>query len=230
MLRENLGDIYKRIKDAAIACGRDPDTVRLVAVTKRVPVNVIREAIGAGAGVLGESYIQEAKQKVEALQGVKPDVLWHFIGHLQSNKAKYAVRLFELIHSVDGLQLADELNFQAKKVGKVQKILLQVNVSGEASKSGMDIREVKAIIKPMSAYPYLSVRGLMTMPPFFEDPVNVHPYFAQLRTLRDEIRAMNIPNVCMDELSMGMTNDFEVAIEEGATFVRVGTAIFGERG
>ncbi|MBT8359204.1 MAG: YggS family pyridoxal phosphate-dependent enzyme, partial [Deltaproteobacteria bacterium] len=156
-------------------------------------------------------------------------VSWHFIGHLQTNKAKYAVRIFDLIHSVDSFKLALELNKHAGKTGKIQHILIQVNVAGESSKSGISTQDTMNLIKKISALKNLAIKGLMTMPPFFNEPEKVRPFFKDLRNLRDTIRSERIDNVDMEELSMGMTGDFEAAIEEGATLVRIGTAIFGER-
>jgi hypothetical protein len=226
-MRKRLENVKDRISKAAHACGRDPETVCLVAVSKTIPANRVKEAIEAGITVLGENYVQEARAKFNAL-AIHP-VSWHFIGHLQSNKAKYAVRLFDLIHSVDTLKLARELNKQALKFNKIQDILIQVNISKEASKSGVDAEDTYNLIKDISLLENLSIKGLMTMPPFFNQPEKVRPYFAALRNLRDQIKQEARPNVALDELSMGMTGDFEAAIEEGATLVRIGTAIFGER-
>ncbi len=224
---KRIQNIQKRIKEAADGCGRDPSTVRLVAVSKTIPVNRVREAIEAGVTVLGESYVQEAREKFNQLATCP--VSWHFIGHLQSNKAKYAVRLFDMIHSVDTLKLARELNKQSQKNAKVQNILIQINISKESSKSGVDAQNVLDLIDTVRHLENLSVKGLMTMPPFFNDPEKARPYFSALRNLRDRIRQETPPEVALDELSMGMTGDFEVAIQEGATLVRIGTAIFGER-
>lgn len=210
-----------------MACGRDPETIRLVAVSKTIEANMVRKAIEAGVTLLGENYVQEARAKFNALAAYP--VSWHFIGHLQSNKAKYAVRLFDLIHSVDTLKLARELNKQAKKIDKIQDILIQVNMGEEPSKSGVYVKDVHNLIKDISLLENLSVKGLMTMPPFFNDPEKVLPYFSALRDLSDQIKKEALPDVAMDELSMGMTGDFEAAIEEGATLVRIGTAIFGKR-
>ncbi len=226
-MKERLLAIQERITAAAHACQRDPKTVRLVAVSKTIPAGVVRQAIEAGADILGENYVQEARDKFNTLHTY--DVAWHFIGHLQSNKAKYAVRIFDLIHSVDSLKLARELDKQARKVDKVQSILIQVNVAQEASKSGITPSEAAALIGDVAQLDHIAIKGLMTMPPFFNNPEKVRPYFAALRQLSQKIEARNLPNVSMKELSMGMTGDFEAAIEEGATFVRVGTAIFGER-
>ena len=217
----------ERIRKACESCSRDADSVQLVAVSKTIPAETVREAIEAGVTILGENYVQEAREKFNAL--VQYPVSWHFIGHLQSNKAKYAVRLFDLIHSVDSLKLARELDKQAKKVDKIQPILIQVNISGEDTKSGISADETPGLISEISRLENISIRGLMTMPPYFYQPEKVKPFFTALRELRDQIKQQSLPNVSLEELSMGMTGDFEVAIEEGATLVRIGTAIFGER-
>lgn len=224
-LIERLHDIKKRIEKTAQNCGRDPKTIRLVAVSKTVPADRVKEAIEAGVTDLGENYVQEARAKFNALATYPAS--WHFIGHLQSNKAKYAVRLFDLIHSVDTIKLARELNKQSEKVNKIQDILIQVNVSEENSKSGVYIKDIYDLLKEIGLLKNLSIKGLMTMPPFFNAPEKVRPFFSALRNLRDQIS--DLPNVRLDELSMGMTGDFEVAILEGATLVRIGTAIFGKR-
>ena len=224
---KRLQQVNMRIEKTARACGRDPKSVRLVAVSKTVPANRVKEAIEAGVTDIGENYVQEARNKFNMLAAYP--ISWHFIGHLQSNKAKYAVRLFDLIHSVDTIKLARELNKQSEKVNKIQDILIQVNVSRETSKSGIYIKDTYDLVKEIGLLKNLSIKGLMTMPPFFDAPEKVKPYFSELRHLRDRIAAENLPGVRLDELSMGMTGDFEVAIEEGATLVRIGTAIFGER-
>ena len=225
-LKKRLENVKDRINKAALKCSRDPESILLVAVSKTIPANSVREAIEAGVTTLGESYVQEARNKFNVL-GRYP-VSWHFNGHLQSNKAKYAVRLFDLIHSVDTLKLAGELNKQAKKVNKIQDVLIQINISKEPSKSGSDIENARKLIKDIVLFENLSVKGLMAMPPFFNNPEKARPYFIALRNLRDQIQKA-FPGVILNELSMGMTGDFEVAIEEGATLVRIGTAIFGER-
>jgi PLP dependent protein len=227
MLKQQLEKVRERIRQAAESSNRDADSVRLVAVSKTVAADIVREAIEAGVTVLGENYVQEARDKFKAL--VQYPVSWHFIGHLQSNKAKYAVRLFDLIHSVDSLKLARELDKQAAKVDKVQQILVQVNISGEDTKSGISADEAPGLIAEIGRLKNIDVKGLMTMPPYFYQPEKVRPFFAALRELRDRIKAQSPPNVSLEELSMGMTGDFEVAIKEGATLVRIGTAIFGER-
>ena len=221
-----LNNIKDRINKSAIRSGRDPKNVRLVAVSKTVPAALMKEAIDAGVDIFGENYIQETRPKFNELAAYP--ISWHFIGHLQTNKAKYAVRLFDLIHSVDSLRLAREIDKQAKKVNKIQEILVQINIGKEASKSGADAETVSNLIKDVSCLENLSVKGLMIMPPFFNDPEKVRPYFFALRNLRDQIH-QTLKRVDLHELSMGLSNDFEVAIEEGATFVRIGTAIFGER-
>ena len=181
----------------------------------------------SGVAILGENYIQEAREKIEALSDLK--VEWHFIGHLQRNKAKYAVQLFDLIHSVDSIRLAREIDKQAAKHGKPQAILIQVNTGKETTKSGIYEEDAMALVRDVAQLDHIAVRGLMTLPPYFYAPEKVRPYFRALRKLRDRIRDANIPAIAMDTLSMGMTGDFETAIAEGATHVRIGTAIFGER-
>ena len=226
-MKERLDRIKKRIAEAAAGCGRNPETIRLVAVSKTVDADRVAQAIDAGAAIVGENYIQEARDKVNTLYD-RP-VQWHFIGHLQSNKVKYAVRMFDLIHSVESLKLARALDKEARKNGKVQDILIQVNISREETKSGITETGAVDLIEQVSGLENIRVKGLMTMPPFFDAPEKARPFFRQLRLLRDRIDERHIPRVSMAELSMGMTGDFEVAIQEGATLVRIGTAIFGAR-
>ncbi len=226
-LKERLESVNYRIGGAAEACGRVAQSIRLVAVSKTMPVEIVKSAIDAGATTLGENYVQEAQEKITALSDYP--VSWHFIGHLQTNKAKVAVTLFDLIHSVDSLKLAEELHKQAKKADKVQQILIQVNIGQDRAKSGTTAENTLRLVKKICRLENVSVRGLMTMLPFFDEPERGRPYFKALSELRDHIRKEKIPNVSMDELSMGMTGDFEVAIEYGATLVRIGTAIFGRR-
>ncbi|MDH4010579.1 MAG: YggS family pyridoxal phosphate-dependent enzyme [Desulfobacterales bacterium] len=226
-MKQQLEQIRLRIRQAAESCNRDADSVRLVAVSKTIAADIVKEAIEAGVTILGENYVQEARDKFKAL--AQYPVSWHFIGHLQSNKARHAVRLFDLIHSVDSLKLAHELDKQAGKLEKIQQILVQVNISAEDTKSGISTDEAPRLIAEISRLKNLAVKGLMTMPPYFYQPQKVQPFFAALRELRDQISEQSLPNVSLDELSMGMTGDFEVAIKEGATLVRIGTAIFGER-
>jgi pyridoxal phosphate enzyme (YggS family) len=222
-IRENLKRVLERIERRAQKAGRDPKEVKLVAVSKTVEVARIKEAIEAGVSILGENYVQEAQKKIEEIG--RP-VSWHFIGHLQSNKAKYAVRLFEVIHSIDSLHLAEELNRRAEQAHRVIKVLIEVNLSGETTKFGTDEEKILSMAHGIHSLKALSLEGLMTMPPYFDDPEMSRPYYIKLRELKEKIVREGIP---MKELSMGMSNDFEVAIEEGATYVRVGTAIFGPR-
>ncbi len=226
-IENRLKKVKHRIDKAAVACNRNPASITLVAVSKTVSAQNVQQAITAGVTTLGENYVQEARDKISALEDYP--AAWHFIGHLQSNKAKYAVKLFDLIHSVDSLKLARELNKQAQKNDKIQRILIQVNISQEETKSGIAVDETLGLIEEVGRLGNLSIKGLMTMPPFFNQPERVRPFFAALRNLRNQIQKNTVPNVSMDELSMGMTGDFEVAIQEGATMVRIGTAIFGER-
>jgi pyridoxal phosphate enzyme (YggS family) len=227
-IQSRLKRVKDRITETALGCGRDPKTVKLVAVSKTVPADRILAAIGGGVKDLGENYVQEAREKIEALG--RETVSWHFIGYLQSNKAKYVVKLFDLIHSVDSLKLAKELDKRARAIGKFQKVLVQVNISGEATKSGIETEQAVALVRQMAPLDNLAICGLMTMPPYFNSPEKVRPYFRALKDLHNLIRREAIANVHMAELSMGMTGDFEAAIQEGATLVRIGTAIFGERG
>ncbi|MCD6274023.1 MAG: YggS family pyridoxal phosphate-dependent enzyme [Deltaproteobacteria bacterium] len=226
-MKTRLNSIKKRITDAAVSCGRDPADIRLIAVSKKIPEKKIIEAIEAGADILGENFIQEAREKTDHLSSC--NVSWHFIGHLQSNKAKYAVRMFDFIHTVDSMKLALEINKRAEKINKIQNILIQVNISGELSKSGVEPEKIMNLLKEISRLKNLSVKGLMAMPPYFSNPEKARPFFASLRKLREAIKEEDIPDIFMEELSMGMTGDFEAAIEEGATLVRIGTAIFGKR-
>ena len=225
-IAENLRSVQDRIAAAAKRAGRDPSSVRLVTVTKTIGFDRIREAVTAGAAILGENRVQEAGKKIEALGRIAS---WHLIGHLQTNKTKYAVKLFDLIHSVDALELAREIDRQAAKIGKVQDILIEISIAGEASKAGMAVKGAPALVAEAARLNNVSVKGLMTMPPYSENPEDSRPYFSVLRELAETIAKENIPTVSMQELSMGMSGDFEVAVEEGATLVRVGTAIFGTR-
>ncbi len=222
----NIEGIRNRIAEAALRSGRSASDIRLMAVTKTVDDDRIVEAIEAGVDIIGESYVQEAKRKIEKMGKA---VEWHMIGYLQSNKAKYAVRLFDMIHSVGRMDLALELDRRAGLAGCRMNILVEVNTSGEKSKSGVYHGEAMQLIKEIAPFEHLTIRGLMTMPPWFDDPEDARPYFSKLRALRDRVMEEQIPGVEMIELSMGMSGDFEVAVEEGATIVRVGRSIFGER-
>jgi pyridoxal phosphate enzyme (YggS family) len=225
-ISRNLATINARIRMAAEQAGRDPASVRLVAVSKTRPATDISEAYHAGQTVFGENYIQEL---VEKLTEVGEAVEWHVIGHLQSNKVKYIAGQVAMIHSVDRISLAQEIDRQWGKLGKVCDVLIQVNVSGEATKSGTTEEGALQVVRECALLPNIRVRGLMTMPPFFDDPDAARPFFAELRRLSESISAQRIAGVEMRELSMGMSGDFETAIQEGATLVRIGTAIFGER-
>jgi pyridoxal phosphate enzyme (YggS family) len=225
-IAENLLRIQQRMAEAAMRSGRRPDSVKLVGVTKTVDVYRIKEAVSAGLQILGENYVQEAQDKIKEVGG---EVSWHFVGRLQTNKAKYAVKLFDMIQTVDSFKLAKELNRRAQPLGRKIPIIIQVNLASEVSKGGVEPSECISLIKQISELANLQIRGLMTMPPFFDQPEKARPYFAQLRELSQEIARAQLPKVEMNELSMGMSGDFETAIEEGATLVRVGTAIFGER-
>ncbi len=233
-VKENLLRVIERIERAARKVNRNPDEIHLVAVSKTVEAARIKEAIEAGVSILGENYVQEAQKKIEEIGrpacterfGEGRPVSWHFIGHLQSNKAKYAVRLFEMIHSVDSLPLAEELNRRAEQANQVIKVMIEINLSKEATKFGADEKKVMNLARGIQNLNHLSLEGLMTMPPYFDSPEMSRPYFVALRELREKMGKEGIP---VKELSMGMSNDFEIAIEEGATYVRVGTAIFGPR-
>lgn len=225
-IARRLAEIQGRIAAAAHRAGRDPAEVRLVAVSKTVGLEALRQAVAAGQRLFGENYLQEAQRKMAALG---PEVEWHFIGHLQSNKAKGAVGRFALIHSLDRLSLAEALEKAAARLGVVHEVLVQVNLAGEASKSGVAPEAAADLLRELKRCSHLRVRGLMTLPPFFPDPEAVRPYFRALRELRDRLAAQGLSDTGLPELSMGMSSDFEVAVEEGATLIRVGTALFGPR-
>jgi len=227
MVAENIEAIRARMRGAAERVGRDPDSVRLVAVSKRQSLEVIREAMACGQTVFGENYLQEAEEKVAALgQGLA----WHCIGHLQSNKARIAAEIFDCIETIDRLKLAKALEIRLAELGKTMPVLVQINVGGEAQKAGVTPEEAGQLCRELQQFPHLRLQGLMTMPPFFEDPEESRGYFRRLRLLGDELAAQGLlGRHGMVQLSMGMSGDFEVAIEEGATLVRVGTALFGER-
>lgn len=226
-IKHRLETLENRVYEAADSVGRPRDSVKLVAVSKTHSFLTVQKAIDAGARIFGENYIQEAAEKIEKLSA--HPISWHFIGHLQRNKAKYAVKLFDLIHSVDSLKLAEELDKRAANIGKIQNILIQVNISEEETKSGVSHDDALELMRRISKLNSVSVKGLMTMPPFFDEPEKARPYFVALRKLKERIEQESIPHISMEELSMGMSGDFEVAIQEGATLIRVGTAIFGKR-
>ena len=222
-IRERVAAVRRRIEGAAQRSGRPASAVTLVAVSKTMPVEAIREAVAAGATILGENRVQEARDKIAALAGAAE---WHLIGHLQTNKVKLAVGLFERIHSLDSIRLAHEIERHAGDAGRKVRCLVQVNVGDEAQKNGASKDEVRPLLEATNGMPHILVEGLMAIPPLLSDPEAVRPYFRRLRVLRDELAS---DGFSLPDLSMGMTQDFEVAIEEGATLVRVGTAIFGPR-
>jgi pyridoxal phosphate enzyme (YggS family) len=226
----NIALIQERIAAAARRTGRNPGDITLMAVSKTHPPERIREAYNTGLRVFGENRIQEFARKAAAMQDLHA-AEWHMIGHLQSNKAANAAKLFRALDSVDSLKLAEKLDAAARAIGRKLDVLIEINIGGEAAKSGVAPNS-PALEELLLAAPRLDAlvfRGLMTVPPFSDDPEAARPYFRKLRTLRDEIAARKLPAVTMNQLSMGMSHDFEIAIEEGSTCVRIGTAIFGER-
>jgi pyridoxal phosphate enzyme (YggS family) len=223
---DNVRSVYERLRQAALAVRRRADSVRLVAATKSVSVEAIREGLAAGLTILGENRLQEALPKIEALRGEL--VRWHFIGRLQRRKVRSVVGLFDLIHSVDSLELAREIDRRAKQAGQRQAVLLEVNIGDEATKAGFRPDDLNSSLAELSRLSYIVVKGLMTIPPPTSDPEQARPYFRRLRDLAQEL-GQHAPGLSMEELSMGMSNDYVVAVEEGATLVRVGTAIFGSR-
>jgi len=230
-LRARVEEVRRRIESSAGRAGRDPREVTLVAVSKTHPAALVREAVAAGLSDFGENRVQEAEGKIEELKREAPAVRWHLVGHLQANKARRAVRLFDLIHSVDSPSLAERLDRLCEEEGRERlDVLVQVDLAGEASKSGAREDELPALFETLKGCGRVRCRGLMLLPPFFEDAERARPYFRRLRALRDELSARGVFGDGDGKLSMGMSHDFEAAVEEGATLVRVGTAIFGERG
>lgn len=225
-IAENLSSVKQRIERAALRAGRRPQDITLIAVSKTKPAELIREAYNCGQRVFGENRVQELSEKAPALPG---DIAWQLIGHLQTNKVRQIVGRVSLIHSLDSLRLAEELQRESEKRGLVTELLLEVNIAGEESKFGFRPEEAVAAAERIALLPALRLRGLMTVAPFTEEPEENRKYFRQMRQLAVDIKDKNIDNVSMDILSMGMTGDFEVAVEEGATMVRVGTGIFGGR-
>lgn len=227
---ENIARIRQRIRSAAHRAGRDPETITLMAVSKTFPAEAILQAYDAGIRVFGENRVQEFGGKADGLRGLT-DARWHMIGHLQTNKAAKAAELFHAIDSVDSLKLAEKLNDAARNYAKKIAVLIEINVGGETAKTGVppNSPQLENILSSAARLDFLEISGLMTIPPYTDDPQAARPYFRKLRELRDEIAARNLSAVNMTTLSMGMSHDFEVAIEEGTTCVRVGTAIFGAR-
>lgn len=226
-IKTNITEIEKKIAEVCNRCGRNPADVRLVAVSKTKPAAMIDDAAAAGQTLFGESYVQDFIDKID---DVTATAEWHFIGGLQSNKVKQLLGKVDMIHSVDRLSLAQEISKQWQKIDQPIDILLQLNLGGEISKSGAAATDLEELVRQVAALPQLRIKGLMTLPPFFDDAEEVRPFFRRLKELADSIEQLAIPGVEMSELSMGMSHDFEVAIEEGATLVRIGTAIFGARG
>ena len=227
-LRQRLERVHERMAEAAVRANRRPDDVKLVVVSKTHPAEIIREAIVAGVTDLGENRVQEAEAKIPEVG--RQAARWHLIGHLQSNKARRAVELFDVIHSLDSAALARRLDRACGEMGREElPVLIQIDLGQEATKSGSAESEVPEIIDAIRQSQRLRLTGLMTLPPYFDDPEQARPFFRRLRELRDELRAQGVFGESSGELSMGMTHDYEVAIEEGATMVRVGTAIFGAR-
>jgi pyridoxal phosphate enzyme (YggS family) len=227
LIAQNLAKVENQMESAARKAGRDPKSVELVVVSKGVPLEKMVQARGVGAMVFGESRIQEADQKIAVMghEGLR----WHLIGHLQKNKVRRIFDLFDLIHSVDSLELAEAIHKESVKRDRVMPILVQVNVSGEEAKFGVAPGEVEPLLAGVSKLTGIHVEGLMTIPPLSDNPEDSRRYFARLREIRDGLIKSGIDNVSLDHLSMGMSNDFTIAIEEGATLIRVGSAIFGER-
>jgi pyridoxal phosphate enzyme (YggS family) len=229
-IAENIAEVREQIAAAARRSGRSPAEITLMAVSKTFPPDRIREAHAAGLHVFGENRVQEFAGKAEALRSL-PDAEWHLIGHLQTNKAAKAAELFDAVDSVDSVRMAEKLNASAQAAGKTLSVLIEINVGGEQAKSGVapSSDELEQILQRAPQWSNLRIQGLMTVPPYTEDPEGSRPYFRRLRQIRDSIAVRDLPQVGDSVLSMGMSHDFEVAIEEGATCVRVGTAIFGER-
>ena len=223
-IAENLEQVRKQITDAATKSRRSANDVELVAIAKTHPAEKVREAIEAGQTLFGESRVQEARSKIPELPST---IRWHFVGHLQKNKIRHALPFFEMFHSIDSLALAQDMNRIAEEEGMHPRVLLEVNVAGEGSKFGFAPGKLREQMEALLVLPRLSIEGLMCIPPISEEAQSSKPYFAQLRELRDLLEEQF--NVKLPQLSMGMTNDFPIAVEEGATLVRVGTAIFGER-
>jgi len=225
-IRGNLSDINKKISAAALKSGRNPQDILLLAVSKTLPAEVVTEASRAGQVHFGENRVQEARDKIPLLPD---DLVWHLVGHLQSNKVKYCPELFGWIHSIDSVRLAGEVARRYREKGKVCRVLVQVSVSGEDVKFGCSPEDTQGVLSVLLEEDGTEPVGLMTMPPFSADPEDSRPYFAALQDLREDLVEKGFPADSLSELSMGMTGDFEVAIEEGATIIRVGTAIFGPR-
>ena len=227
-IAENIRKIRARIANTALACGRSPESITLLAITKTFPVETISRAIEAGQRHFGENRVQEAEPKILALAS-RAHLEWHMVGHLQSNKARRAAEIFDVIHSVDSIKLAEKLSQASVTLGKQLSVLLQVDLGHEPTKFGIDPKEIREILAAILNLKGIRVNGLMIIPPFFENAEQARPCFAQLRDLRDALESEQPACLGQQQLSMGMSHDFEVAIQEGSTLVRIGTAIFGER-
>ena len=226
MVVENLAEVEKHVCEACERAGRSRDEVTLIAVSKTKPVSMIEELLPGGTRDFGENKVQELVDKYEVLP---KDIHWHLIGHLQRNKVKYVVDKACLIHSVDSMRLAETISEEGVKKGVTVPVLIEVNVAGEESKFGVTLEETEGLVREIAKLPSIQIKGLMTIAPYVEDPEENRVHFSRLKQLSVDIKNKNIDNVSMDVLSMGMTGDYQVAIEEGATMVRVGTGIFGER-
>jgi pyridoxal phosphate enzyme (YggS family) len=223
----NCREVLERMGEAAARSGRDPAEIKLLAASKSQSIDKIRAAVEAGIRLFGENYVQEAEAKKSALDA---SVEWHMIGHLQRNKVKTALGIFDLIQSLDSVELARALDKEGKRRGRAVRALVEVNLAGEESKSGIARNQVASLLEEIGKLSYIRIEGLMVVPPLADDPEKARPYFRALRELQAELRPLNTANVNIKELSMGMTHDYGIAIEEGATLVRIGTAIFGPRG
>lgn len=228
-IAQTIQNIREKIREAALRVGRDPSGIRLVAATKTVSSVKVEEAYAAGVRIFGENRLQEAQEKI-TIFGQREGLSWHFIGRMQRRKIKGLVGNFSLLHSVESLEQARSINAAAEKRGIRQAVLLEVNVAGEASKGGFTVQELENRIEELDQLPHVSIQGLMTLPPWKENPEEIRPYFSQLCQFRNRLVQHPWAHGRMAELSMGMSHDYETAIEEGATMVRIGTAIFGERG
>jgi pyridoxal phosphate enzyme (YggS family) len=223
----NLESVRRRIEKAASSVGRDPQEIKLIVAVKNIPTELVLQALEAGITDIGENKVQEAKTRYEEVKAKFPNVSWHMIGHLQRNKVRHALDIFDIIQSVDSERLAREI--QAKARAQVVPILIEVNTSGEEAKYGVPVESTIDLLKTISVLNSVRVQGLMTIAPLVENPENARPYFSRLKKLSEEIKKLNLPNVDMNYLSMGMTDDFEAAIQEGSNMVRIGRAIFGKR-
>ena len=226
MIEENWDRLWERINEVCHHSGRHPEEIKVVAVAKTIPVEMVKEAVDCGITEIGENRVQEAKGKYDA---IGKSAHWHLVGHLQTNKVKAALEIFELIHSLDSMKLANEISSRAERINKEARVLLQVNTSAEESKYGLEPEKVVEFAEQIANLPNLNVEGLMTIGPFTEEDTLIRRSFRELRRLFEELKAASIPNVDMEILSMGMSADYEIALQEGANMLRIGTSIFGPR-